>query len=200
MTMLQTWGIPIVISYLLGSISFSYLLTKWLKGVDIRDYGSGNAGATNTSRVLGKGPALVVFLLDALKGMAAVGFGYWMAGNSPDVKLVMMVCGIAAIIGHNWPVFLGFRGGKGIATTVGVTCLIGFTAAAVAGVCAILFILFTRYVSVGSLVYTSIVPVMMWLLDYPTAVVWLMLIVSVMALWRHKQNVINLFKGNERKI
>ncbi|MFC7442143.1 glycerol-3-phosphate 1-O-acyltransferase PlsY [Laceyella putida] len=199
MTMLQTWVIPIVISYLLGSISFSYLLTKWLKGVDIRDYGSGNAGATNTSRVLGKGPAVVVFLLDALKGMAAVGLGYWLA-NGHNADVMMMVCGIAAIIGHNWPIFLGFRGGKGIATTVGVTLLIGFTAALIAGVCAILFILFTRYVSVGSLVFTTIVPVAMWILDFPAALVWLMLIVTVMAIWRHKQNLINLIKGKERKI
>lgn len=199
MSILQTWVIPIVISYLLGSISFSFLLTKWIKGVDIRDYGSGNAGATNTSRVLGKGPAVVVFLLDALKGMAAVGLGYWMA-DGVDTDVVMTVCGIAAIIGHNWPIFLRFRGGKGIATTVGVTVLISFTTALIAGVCAILFILITRYVSVGSLIFTSIVPLSLWLLDFSHVLVWLMLIVAIMAIWRHKQNLINLFKGKERKI
>lgn len=195
--MFQTWVLPILLSYLLGSISFSYLLTRILKGVDIREYGSGNAGATNTLRVLGKGPGILVFVLDALKGMAAVWLGYRFGGGD---QVIMMVCGIAAIAGHNWPVFLGFRGGKGIATTVGVTALLVFYAALVAGICAILFIAITRYVSLGSLVFASLIPVIMWLMDYSDTLIWLMLVITAMAILRHKQNIANLIRGNERKI
>lgn len=107
----------IVVSYLLGSVSFSVLLAKLLKGIDIRQYGSGNAGATNTLRVLGKGPAILVLLLDVLKGVAAVWLGTWVGGWGTWVPAL---CGIAAIIGHNWPLYFRFRGGKGIATTIGV--------------------------------------------------------------------------------
>lgn len=195
--MFQTWVIPLILSYLLGSVSFSYLLTRYLKGVDIRDYGSGNAGATNTMRVLGKGPALLVFLLDALKGMGAAGIGYLFSEGN---QTIMMACGIAAIVGHNWPIFLRFRGGKGIATTVGVTALLAFSAALIAGVFAILFIVITRYVSLGSLIYASVIPIAMLFLDYPATFIWLCLIITLMAVVRHKQNIINLFKGQERKI
>jgi glycerol-3-phosphate acyltransferase PlsY len=194
---LFTWFIPVLISYLIGSISFSFILTKLLKGVDIREYGSGNAGATNTLRVLGKGPAAAVFILDALKGMAAVGIGY-LAGHGDQT--VMMVCGIAAIVGHNWPVFLRFRGGKGIATTVGVTVLLVFYSALIAGVLAILFIVLTRYVSLGSLIFTVMIPLVMLVFHYPYPLTLLMLLITLMAIWRHRQNIINLIKGQERKI
>ncbi len=100
----------LLVSYLIGSISFSYWITRFMKGFDIRRYGSGNAGATNMLRVVGKGPAAAVFILDALKGMAAVG----LAAAVTDHPTLMMAAGVAAIIGHNWPVFLGFRGEKGL--------------------------------------------------------------------------------------
>lgn len=192
-----SWLIPVLISYLLGSISFSFILTKLLKGVDIREYGSGNAGATNTLRVLGKGPAAAVFLLDALKGMAAVGTGYLADHQN---QILMMVCGIAAIIGHNWPVFLRFRGGKRIATTVGVTVLLVFYAALIAGVLAILFIVITRYVSLGSLIFTVMIPLVMLVLHFPYSLTLLTLLITAMAVWRHRQNIVNLIKGQERKI
>jgi len=97
------WGwVSIVIGYLLGSISFSFLAGKWLKGIDIRQHGSGNAGATNTLRVLGKGPGIAVLLLDMLKGIAAVWIGYALGGGDP---LVQVLAGMSVIVGHNWPVF-----------------------------------------------------------------------------------------------
>lgn len=194
--MFQTWLLPIILSYLLGSISFSYLITRLIKGVDIRDYGSGNAGATNTLRVLGKGPGVLVFLLDALKGMGAVGIGYLFNGD----QLAMVACGIAAIVGHNWPVFLRFRGGKGIATTVGVTAVLVFYAALIAGVFAILFIAITRYVSLGSLVYASFIPIILLFMNHSFTMIGLFLLITLLAVIRHKQNIINLFKGQERKI
>jgi len=168
-----------------------------LKGVDIRDYGSGNAGATNTLRVLGKGPAAVVFLLDALKGIVSVGLGAWF-GNGDHV--LMLACGIAAIVGHNWPVFFQFRGGKGIATTVGVMAILFFYAALLAGIFAILFIIITRYVSLGSLVFTILIPLFMWIMDYSGLLVGMALIIALMAILRHRQNIVNLVQGKERKL
>src|SRR5690606_11381239 len=106
--------VALLLAYLLGSISFSYLVTYKLKGIDIRRYGSGNAGATNTLRVVGKGPAALVFLLDALKGMAAVGIGELFGGE----PALLMATGVAAIIGHNRPVAVNFHARDAVATTL----------------------------------------------------------------------------------
>ncbi|PTX59890.1 glycerol-3-phosphate acyltransferase PlsY [Melghirimyces profundicolus] len=186
----------VVLSYLIGSISFSYWITRLLKGIDIRMHGSGNAGATNMLRVVGKGPAIAVFLLDALKGVAAVGLA---AGLSENAAL-MFLAGIMAIIGHNWPVFLGFRGGKGIATTIGVTATLTFLAALISGAAAILAIILTRYVSLGSLIFAAGLPLMIMLLNYPDSYFYLSLIITVMAFIRHFANIRRLLKGTESKL
>lgn len=194
--MLLTWVLPILLSYFIGSISFSYLVARYLKGIDIRNHGSGNAGATNTLRVLGKAPGAAVFFLDALKGMAAVGVGAWLNGTEEG----LLVCGIAAIVGHNWPVFLRFRGGKGVATTVGVTALLFFCVALISGAIAIFFILLTRYVSLGSLIYTISIPIILLLMQQSSSIIWLTTVIAILAVFQHRQNIINLIKGQERKI
>lgn len=189
--------VPILIGYLLGSISFSYLIGKWLKGIDIRNHGSGNAGATNTLRVLGKGPAIAVLLLDALKGTAAVWIGCWVSGGFP---LIEALCGISAIIGHNWPVFFGFRGGKGIATTIGVMATLALVPALCAGGIAILSIILSRYVSLGSLLFSALLPLFIYLMGRPAEIFWASLIIGVFAFVRHRTNIAKLLKGNENKI
>ncbi|WP_173221895.1 glycerol-3-phosphate 1-O-acyltransferase PlsY [Kroppenstedtia pulmonis] len=188
--------LAVLISYLLGSISTSYWITKLLKGTDIRSQGSGNAGATNMLRVVGKGPAAIVFILDMLKGMAAVGIASLM-----DVDpAVIMLSGLAAVVGHNWPIFLGFRGGKGIATTIGVMILLTFLAAVIAGVVAILIILLTRYVSLGSLFFAAILPLLIAVLDYPTSFIYISLLVTLLAFLRHASNIKRLINGTENKM
>lgn len=186
----------IVVSYLIGSVSFSYWMTRILRGTDIRMHGSGNAGATNMLRVVGKGPALAVFLLDMLKGMAAVGVA-WVGSGEP---VWMMAAGIAAIVGHNWPIFLGFRGGKGIATTIGVTTLLTFSAALTVGVLAIVTIAVTRYVSLGSILFAAGLPLAIFLYDYPSSYVPLSLGITLMALIRHAANIKRLVQGKESKL
>ena len=148
--------ISIVISYLIGAISFSYLIAKKLKQVDIRQHGSGNAGATNTLRLLGVGPAVLVLLLDCLKGVASVYIGLSLTGGD---TMVAAACGVAAVVGHNWPVYFGFRGGKGVATTIGVLATLAFYAALIAGIIAIISIIITRYVSLGSLLFVILTTV-----------------------------------------
>ena len=185
-----------LISYLIGSVSFSYGIARLLKGYDIRMHGSGNAGATNMLRVVGKGPAAAVFLLDMLKGMVAVGLAAWFT-NSP---FLVMLAGIMAIIGHKWPIFLRFRGGKGIATTIGVTATLTFLAALIAGIFAILAIVITRYVSLGSLIFAAGLPLMIFLLDDPTSYGYLSLAITVMAFVRHATNIKRLLQGKESKL
>ncbi|PZE22208.1 acyl-phosphate glycerol 3-phosphate acyltransferase [Paenibacillus xerothermodurans] len=188
---------PILLGYLLGSISFSYLAGKLLKGIDIRDHGSGNAGATNTLRVLGVGPAITVLVLDAVKGLAAVKIGQWLGDGS---ALLLVLCGIAAIIGHNWPIYFGFRGGKGIATTIGVMVTLALVPALCAGVFAILAIAVTRYVSLGSLLFTALIPVFIWFMDLPIETFVLSVLVFAFALFKHRTNIAKLIKGQENKI
>ncbi|MCS7462453.1 glycerol-3-phosphate 1-O-acyltransferase PlsY [Paenibacillus doosanensis] len=189
--------ISIIIAYLLGSISFSYLAGKLLKGIDIREHGSGNAGATNTLRILGVGPAVTVLILDALKGVAGVLIGRWLGGG--DV-LIEALCGLAAISGHNWPIYFGFRGGKGIATTIGVMITVAPMAVVYAGIVCILAIVLTRYVSLGSLLFTALLPLFIWFMQGPKEIFWLSLFVFVFAWFRHRGNIVKLVKGQESKI
>ncbi|MCR8642309.1 glycerol-3-phosphate 1-O-acyltransferase PlsY [Paenibacillus sp. N1-5-1-14] len=189
--------IAIVVSYLLGSISFSFIIARLFKGIDIRKHGSGNAGATNTLRVLGKGPAILVLVLDVLKAVIAVWIGKWV---SPDVLWVAVLCGLASIIGHNWPIFFGFRGGKGIATTIGVMMTLCFVPGLIAGVFAILSIVLTRFVSLGSLVFTALLPLVIWLMGKPPEIFWGSIIIGVFAFVRHRSNIVKLVKGKENKI
>lgn len=190
--------VAIVLSYLLGSISFSLLYGK-LKGIDIRQHGSGNAGATNTLRVLGKGPAILVLLLDVIKGIIAVLIGHWLGGESSSSWLAGL-CGIAAIAGHNWPIYFHFRGGKGIATAIGVLASLAFFPALFAGIIAILSIVITRYVSLGSLIFVILTPWILLVLGYEWSFFWTALVICLFAIWRHRSNIVKLARGNENKL
>lgn len=193
----MNYVIAIIISYLLGSISFSYLAGKMLRGIDIRQHGSGNAGATNTLRVLGKGPGMTVFLLDIFKGVLAVWIGGWLAA---DALTLQILCGIAVIIGHNWPIFFNFKGGKGIATTIGVMLTLSFWPVIIAGLIAIASIAVTRYVSLGSLLFAALLPICAAVMHAPKAVLWISLIVAVFAFVRHRTNIVKLLNGKENKL
>ncbi len=190
--------LAIIISYLLGSISFSLLIAKGIKGIDIRDHGSGNAGATNTLRVLGKGPAIFVLLLDALKGVAAVWIG--VAFNASPDYWVPALCGLAAILGHNWPIYFNFRGGKGIATTIGVLATLCIVPALLAGVIAIVSIVVTRYVSLGSLIFVILTPIALLIMGYSAPIVVVSIVICALGIWRHRANIGRIVKGTESKL
>ncbi|SDY86561.1 glycerol-3-phosphate acyltransferase PlsY [Evansella caseinilytica] len=196
----MTTFISIAISYFIGSISFSYILTKKIKKVDIRQHGSGNAGATNTLRVLGVGPAVAVLLLDCVKGIAAVLLGLTITGD----PFVAGASGLAAIIGHNWPIYYGFRGGKGVATTIGVLVTMVFFAALISGIIAILSIVITRFVSLGSLIFvagTAILSVAFAnYFHYPSYYPIFTVTIALLSLWRHRTNIKRLINGEENKI
>lgn len=188
--------IAVLLSYLLGSVSFSIVIAKWIKGIDIRQHGSGNAGATNTLRVLGKGPGITVFALDIAKGFAAVGLGHWLG----DSSWIPVLCGLAAISGHNWPIWFRFKGGKGIATAVGIVAVLAFLPALYAGIVAIAAIALTRYVSLGSLLFTLLTPMFILLLDYPMPLFYGTLAICVFAFIRHRSNIVKLVRGTENKL
>lgn len=188
--------IALLLSYLLGSVSFSILIAKWVKGIDIRSHGSGNAGATNTLRVLGKGPGIAVFLLDIAKGVAAVWLGTLIVGDD----WTPVLCGLAAIAGHNWPIWFRFKGGKGIATAVGVMATLAIVPCLIAGGLAIVSIALTRFVSLGSLLFALLTPVFIWIMGMSEALLWASLVVCIFAFVRHRKNIVKLVQGNENKL
>lgn len=193
--------VSIIIGYLLGSVSFSYLIGRKLLKLDIRTMGSGNAGATNTLRIMGKGPAISVLVLDILKGIIAVWIGVWLGDGNAWVPAL---AGLAAILGHNWPIYFGFRGGKGAATTIGVIATLVLIPALTAGAIAILSIVLTRYVSLGSLLFVILTPLTTWLFmnhyDYPIEYIYLTLAVAILSLWKHRTNIKRLATGTENKL
>ncbi|TMW73612.1 glycerol-3-phosphate 1-O-acyltransferase PlsY [Alteribacter natronophilus] len=187
----------VIISYLLGSVSFSMIIAKKLRKVDIRQHGSGNAGATNTLRVLGIGPAVTVLLLDCFKGVAAVWLGLGLTGGDP---LAAGAAGLASIIGHNWPVYYGFRGGKGVATTIGVLATLVFWQALIAGIAAIAAIAVTRYVSLGSLIFIAGTTALTLFMISDNTYLYILLIITALSFWRHRTNISRLVSGNESRI
>jgi glycerol-3-phosphate acyltransferase PlsY len=189
--------VVIIASYLLGSLMFSIIMGKLVAGIDIRNHGSGNAGATNTLRIMGKGPAALVFLLDVGKGVLAVWLAKWIV---PDHYGVAVVCGIAVILGHNWPIWFNFRGGKGIATTIGMLLTLAFLPTLFAGIIAIITIVITRYVSLGSLLLTACLPVFIYGMDYPKELLWGSLAILIFAWVKHRKNIVKLVKGTENRI
>lgn len=189
--------VSFIAAYLLGSISFSYLLTKIIMKEDIRNHGSGNAGATNTLRVLGVVPAVSVLLLDVIKGIVAI----WIARMLGCPDWAVAISGLLAIIGHNWPVFFGFRGGKGVATTIGVFASLSLVPSLYAGAIAILLIVLTRFVSLGSLLFVVLAPIFWLILSHdPPSYFYIGLLIAILTYWRHRSNLKRLMQGKENKI
>lgn len=184
-----------VLSYIIGNISVSYLIAKYAAGIDIRKYGSGNAGATNVLRTLGKKAGVAAFLGDALKGVIAVVLGRLIAGEDGQI-----FAGLFVVIGHNWPIFLNFKGGKGIATTIGVmTAINPYIVAAIVPI-GIVIIIITKYVSLASIMGMIIFPIIMLFTHQNMKLVLFSFILSIMALYRHRTNIKKLMEGTESKL
>ncbi|MFC0214873.1 glycerol-3-phosphate 1-O-acyltransferase PlsY [Paenibacillus chartarius] len=191
-------ALAIIVSYLLGAVNFSFLYGRLFRGIDIRQHGSGNAGATNTLRVLGKGPGILVLVLDVLKGVGAVAIGYWSA--APDQLWVPVLCGLLSIVGHNWPIYFGFRGGKGVATTIGVMATLAFIPTLIACIAAVVVIAVTRYVSLGSLIIALLIPVLLLVMKGPAEIIAASVILCLFVYIRHRSNIVKLWTGKENKL
>ena len=192
-----TFIVSVLFAYLLGSVSFSYIAGKMVAGVDIRQHGSGNAGATNTLRVIGVKWGLIVLLADVVKGVLAVAFAHLITGGS---LVAMTFAGLFSIVGHNWPIYYGFRGGKGIATTIGVLFTLSFMPALYAGLVGLVLIVLTRYVSLGSLVFVTLTPIFAIAMRLPWYVIVIAFVIAIMSFWRHRSNIERLLHGQERKV
>ena len=198
-------------AYLLGSIPFGYLVAK-AKGIDIRSVGSGNIGATNAMRVLGKPAGIFVLLMDAAKGYMACVLGAFISHWASDLdyfddgfwvllKRFMLVAGIFAVLGHNYTCWLKFKGGKGIATTAGVYLALAPWALLVALVVFILALLLTKYVSVGSIAAAIALPITVWVMTPNNLFLCLVTTaLGFLAVWKHKGNIQRLMAGTENRL
>jgi len=190
-----------VVAYLLGSIPFGFLIVK-ARGGDIRRTGSGNIGAANVARSAGIVAGLLTLLLDAAKGYAAVWIAHrWMHG---DMRW-MMIAAILAVVGHMFPVWLGFKGGKGVATALGVFLQICPEAAGVAVILWVVMVVFWRYSSLGSIVAAAALPVLVYLLYAPrhappSYVTLGTIVISLLILAKHRSNIERLIAGNENRL
>ncbi|MGP1406887.1 glycerol-3-phosphate 1-O-acyltransferase PlsY [Selenomonas sp.] len=185
-----------ILAYLLGSVPNGLILCRAIWHIDIREHGSRNIGATNVYRTLGKGPGAVVFLLDFLKGFLGVYIAMLLVGT----PLAMVIGGIAAILGHSASVFLRFKGGKGVATGLGVIAMLMPAVTGIVFFAWLGIVFVTRYVSLGSIVGAALVPIFAFLFAYPTEYLAFGVLAAVLVIVRHHTNITRLLNGTESKI
>ena len=185
-----------VIAYLLGSISFGMIVAKMKGGPNLREVGSKNTGATNVLRVMGVKIGLVVFVLDILKALIACIIGRcWMGLNGA------MIAGLAVVVGHNWPCFFQFKGGKGVASTLAVMLMTFPVPAVICYIVAIVLIATTKYVSLGSITLAALFALLVIATNWANwlVIVWVLIIAGLL-IWRHHANIGRLLKGTENKL
>ena len=190
-----TVAILIALSYVIGSIPFGLLISK-AKGVDIRKQGSGNIGATNVLRCLGKPLGISCFVLDALKGYLPAALFPLIGKVDPTFGILF---GTAAILGHNFPIFLNFKGGKGVATSAGVLLGVAPLAVAIGLLAWILVFKISGYVSLGSIIAALVVIATGWTAGYGPVIATALTLLGALTVWRHRENIKRLAAGTENK-
>jgi acyl phosphate:glycerol-3-phosphate acyltransferase len=188
--------VPLVLGYSVGSLPLGFFVASWLKGIDLRRVGSGNVGATNVYRTAGLALALLVISIDVAKGAASVILAARVAtsGTGP------VAAGVAAIVGHVYPVWLRFHGGKGVATACGVFWVLAPLATAVAAAVFVVTVWLTRYVSLGSVIATAVLPTTAWMMSDPAPVVVGSALAALLIIQRHRGNLARLRDGQERRL
>lgn len=188
-----------VVAYLIGSIPTGYLIVKAKTGQDIRTIGSGSTGATNVKRVLGKKWFFTVMVLDAIKGMVPVLLAKYLTfGDS--LGLVAVVSAVMVIIGHSKPLFLGFKGGKSVASGIGTIYALNFYVGLILTVVWSIITYFTKYVSVGSIIALICAPFLMYFLKNPIGYTVYATIAAIYIVYLHRENIKRLLKGTENKV
>ena len=187
--------LALLLAYLLGAIPFGYLLVRLTTGGDVRAAGSGNIGATNVLRTTGRAAGIVTLLLDIGKGFAAV----WLASRLTEGSaLWMSVAALAVMAGHTYPVFLGFKGGKAVASWVGAFLCLAPAALAATLVVFVVTVAVSRYVSLGSVLAAGLLPLAVWLISHPPLpVVAAAFVAGAFIIWRHKPNLERIRAGEE---
>ena len=199
-----------IIAYLIGSVNFSIIFSKKLAGFDVREKGSGNAGSTNMLRSVGKKAAALTLVCDILKGVVpallAVLIGN-IIGNGIDKALLVQISGVAVLLGHTFPIFFGFKGGKGVATSLGVALITNWQIGLICLVFGLILIALTRMVSVGSITAAILFPVLVMFIDQNYLVEannWSYLIYSIiiaaLVIFNHRSNIKRIYSGEESRI
>ena len=201
-----------IIAYLIGSINFSVIISKKVAGFDVREKGSGNAGTTNMLRAVGKKAAAVTLICDVLKGVVSIGIAIILGNIVKDInrELLIQVAGIAVVLGHTFPVFFGFKGGKGVATSLGILLLSNWQIGLICLVFGIVLIILTRMVSLGSCAAAVLFPVLTLFINEHYTVLTdgksgstyfiYSVILAVIVLYNHRSNIKRILSGTENKI
>ena len=201
-----------IIAYLIGSVNFSILISKKMAGFDVREKGSGNAGTTNMLRSVGKKAALITLICDILKGVVSIGLAI-ILGNivkNLDRELLLQIAGIAVVLGHTFPIFFGFKGGKGVATSLGVLLMSNWQIGLICLVFAIVLMALTRMVSLGSCTAAILFPVLTLFINQNYTVlsegkngnVYFIysVILAIIVLYNHRENIKRILSGTENKL
>jgi acyl phosphate:glycerol-3-phosphate acyltransferase len=193
----MTQILMVLCSYLIGSIPFGYLVGKYLKGIDIRKHGSGNIGVANSFRVMGIKYALLVLIGDCLKGFLVIVLADWLL---LEPMWFLLLIGIFAIIGHNWSIFLNFKGGKGIATTYGVVLAFYPIIAIISAIIWAIIVFSTKYAALGSIISIFAMLILSFLIKTPLQFKIFIIIIFLFAIIRHSSNIDRLIHKKENKI
>jgi glycerol-3-phosphate acyltransferase PlsY len=195
----------VILGYLIGSIPVGFILCKLIRGIDIREHGSGNIGMTNVMRTIGVKAGILVFFADVAKGAVAVALAWPIFSSSPEmVAWGQMAGGASAVIGHSWPVYIGFRGGKGIATGFGALMVMFWPVGLITFAIFLTVVGLSRYVSLGSILgsltmLAAMIPFVVYGSEAFAYVVFGLLVVP-MVIFRHRDNIGRLLSGTESKI
>lgn len=205
---MATYIIVTIIAYLLGSISFSVIISKKMAGFDVREKGSGNAGTTNVLRTVGKKASIITLVCDVLKGVVAILVAYVVGlimKDGVDKALLIQLAGIAVVLGHTFPIFFGFKGGKGIATALGVLIMTNWNIGLICLVFALVLMILTKMVSLGSIAAAILFPVLIIFMPHTAYLVdgnyiIYSILLAVLVVFNHRANVKRLLTGTENKI
>jgi glycerol-3-phosphate acyltransferase PlsY len=197
-----------IIAYAIGSISFSVIISKKTAGFDVREKGSGNAGSTNVLRSVGKKAAVLTLICDILKGVVAVGIAVivGLIANDLDKALLVQIAGIMVVVGHTFPIFFEFKGGKGVATSLGILLLINWQIGLICLVFALVLMALTRMVSLGSVGAAVLYPVLTlfihnhYLVASGSGYFIFSVILAIIIIFNHRTNIQRMLNGNENKI
>jgi len=180
----------------MGAIPMAYLVTRYVAGIDIRQEGSGNVGATNVQRTLGTKMGALVLALDVAKALLAL----LLASLLRLEREIILLTAVATVAGHNWPVFLGFKGGKGVAVSTGVLLYLYPLPGLMVVALFVAIVYFTRYISLGSVLGAVVTPLIIFFWGYPWRDILLTMVLALIIIYGHKGNIQRLVAGNERKI
>ena len=202
------WIMMALIAYAIGSINFSVILSKKIAGFDVREKGSGNAGSTNMLRSVGKGAAALTLICDVLKGVIAIVIAIVLGKifQVEDKALLVQIAGVAVVLGHTFPIFFGFKGGKGVATSLGILLMSNWQIGLICLVFALVLMLLTRMVSLSSCMATVLFPILTlfinenYIVSEGSSYFIYSIILAVIVLYNHRSNIKRILNGTENKL